>query len=149
MMCATGMLRNPSMLLKSLPTVCSCHLRNVEGSEDIVCESLLATIDHCRKYLSILHCCWDNNGDISANGKDKISVVRAHFLAMLQCHLMDVELDIWAMLTSRSISTLEQFSAILDYIMHRFGYTFENSKSVPTLKQIKFGLIGNCRSTVK
>lgn len=118
---ATGLLRNPNLFLHKEPMVCSCHITpDCDAPENChVCGSILSSIQSCRDYIGIAKECWNYKGFIGVNGKDKVSVVRSHLMAMLQCHLMGVHMEVWSLLASNAVSTLPQFAAILYYIENR------------------------------
>jgi hypothetical protein len=108
------------------------------------------SVHNCREYIRIARVCWNFDGHLAVNGKDKFSVVRSHLLAMLQCHLMFIAhmMDIWSLLSSRSVTTLEQCLAIFDLILERNGISSsinngDHKKESLTLRQIKIGDFGD------
>ena len=57
----------------------------------------------CRRYLAL-----------ASAHREPSSVVRDHFLAMLQGFLMDRHVDLWSLLGAKSVTTQAQFNAVLD-----------------------------------
>lgn len=147
-MSATGLLRNPKLFVDEESLRCSC---GISDNMLVACMSLPRALSSSRDYLQIAKQCWPSSGDISVNGKDKIAVIRDHLLSILQIHLMDVYHDIWSLLASRSVQTIEQFEAILEYISHHLlqnscigGSTMYHCTYFPalSLKSIKKGVLG-------
>lgn len=125
-MSATGLLRNPALFISHLSAVhCECQTIVPTGNQ---CPTFPSSLSICRLYLDYAAVCWSSDGDIAVNGKDKLSVIREHMLGMLQIHLMDVHQDIWSLLASRSVQSIRQFRAILDYITVNVFPHSENSK---------------------
>ena len=60
------------------------------------------------------------NPQLSVNGRPRAEVCRDHLLAMLQAHLMDIDgrFELWGLLSSKSVSSLAQYEAVLDLIEH-------------------------------
>lgn len=144
-MSGTGLLRNPSLFVSPC-TYLQSFTKEISVNH-------LATNPHyilhlltiCQKYLNLVSCLMSYPGTVSANTKDCISVIRDHFFAILQVILMDTpNFDLWSLLSSYSIQSIEQFQAILDVTYFRcisdeisVGFC---PKDKPTLKYKEYSL---------
>jgi tRNA-dihydrouridine synthase 1 len=124
-MSGTGLLRNPCLFIlpetylssSSFPSLStSLSLTSLASNPDYI----LHLLRICHRYLQLTSLLMNYPGTISANTKDMITVIRDHFFAILQVILMDTpNHDLWSLLSSQSIQSIEQFQAILDVIYHR------------------------------
>lgn len=147
-MSATGLLRAPSLFLSCLPpqkpSTCECTAVAIRA--DNVLHDASMAIQNCRRYLSLVRAYWDVPGALAVNGCDRVKVVRDHLFAILQYFIMDVHMDLWSMLGSKSVTIVDQFDAIVSVVSSRllcrvccgkFSESDSSSQIVFSLRDIK------------
>jgi tRNA-dihydrouridine synthase len=134
-MSATGLLRWPSLFVDDLNGSVPLPSHSKEETE----ASAKRLIFLCYKYLDICRSLSSVPGSIAVNASSDVNVIRNHLIALLQSRLMDVHQDLWSLLTSRAVDTIDQFIAVIDLICSRLcGALLEGTdRIVRSMKDIK------------
>jgi tRNA-dihydrouridine synthase len=134
-MSATGLLRWPSLFVDDL----NGSVLLPSHSKEEVEAATKRLLSLCYKYLDICRSLSNIPGSIGVNASSDVNVIRNHLIALLQSRLMDVHQDLWSLLTSRAVETIDQFVAVIDLICSRLcGALLDgNDRIVRSMKEIK------------
>lgn len=128
-MCGTGLLRQPTMCMSTsfLSVLCenySCSLNHDKydinrifiqyDTVSVLCLRRYLALHSCYEYVSIVKQFLKLYGFMhSTNGKSWQDVTRDHLRAMLQYDLMFIHMQLWSLLSSKSVNSIAQFEAIV------------------------------------